>query len=54
MTREQYTAEYSYRVEERLGISVGAATPTDAQMNLAREEAARTMDELERLEKETE
>ena len=52
MTREEYDAEWRYRVEERLGILCGAAEPTEAQMDIALREAAQAMDELVRLEKE--
>jgi hypothetical protein len=47
LTAAEYRVEYAYRLSERLGISIGAATPTEADLEAAREHVNRDMDAME-------
>jgi hypothetical protein len=46
VTAQELADEYRYRVDERLGILCGSATPTKEQMQIAHREAMEAIKKL--------
>lgn len=50
MNVAEYNAEWTYRIQERLGICCGDRKPTEAELAQVKREVAEDMDKLERTE----
>lgn len=49
MTRNDYNAEWTYRIQERLGITCGTRKPSEAEVAQVKREVSQDMDKLEQL-----
>lgn len=49
MNVSDYNLEWSYRIQERLGITCGTRKPTEAELAQVKREVAADMDKLEQI-----